>query len=153
MTTAVLLDLDVVISSIMDSFEDDADVTFAGKAAYNVIFSLADSNLENGSSVIIDSPCKYENVLEQGIALAKKHNAPYKFIDCFLDLENLFELNHRRTVRKILPSQKSTVPLDEDTFLKTIAIYKRPIDYEYLSIDTSQDIEKYIGKAVEYLNK
>ena len=47
MTNAVLLDLDVVKSSVINSFENDIDFKFAGKVAYELIFSLADSNLEN----------------------------------------------------------------------------------------------------------
>ena len=56
-TNAVLLDLDVIKSSILASVENNIDFKFAGKVAYEMIFKLTDSNLEIGNSVIIDSPC------------------------------------------------------------------------------------------------
>ena len=150
-TNAVLLDSDVIKSSILDSFEDDIDFRFAGKVAYEMIFSLADSNLAIGNSVVIDSPCGYEIIIEKGTALTKKYNIPYKFIECYLD--DLSELNRRRTTREILPSQKVNIPINENEFRESIASLKRPAGHDYLLVDTNQEIEKYIGKVIEYLNK
>jgi len=152
-TNAVLLDLDVIKSSIMNSFENDIDFKFAGKVAYQMIFSLVDSNLEMGNSVIIDSPCGYEIQIEQGVALAEKYNIQYKFVECYLELEQLPELNRRRTKREILPSQQFNVPIDEEAFRKGIGGSKRPIDHEYLMINTIQEVERYIGDVIEYLNR
>ena len=151
MTNAVLLDLDVIKSSVLNSFENNIDFRFAGKVAYEMIFALADSNLEMGNSVVIDSPCAYEIIIENGSDLIKKYNISYKFIECCL--ENLSELNRRRTEREILPSQKLNIPIDEEIFKKSINGLKRPDYYEYLLIDTSPPIEEYIDIVVGYLNK
>ena len=153
MTNAVLLDLDVIKSSVLSSFENDIDFKFAGKIAYEMSYSLADSNLEMGNSVVIDSPCSYEIIIEQGTAIAKKHNAKYKFIECYLDIENLAELNRRRATREILPSQIYNVPIDEDIFQESIRSMIRPTGYDYLLIDTGQEIDKYIDTVMEYLGK
>ena len=151
MENAVLLDLDIVKTCVLASFDNDIDYKFAGKVAYEMIFALTNSNLEMGNSVVIDSPCGYDVIIEQGTALTKKYNIPYKFIECYLDLENLNELNRRRVEREILPSQKGNIPIDEDRFKKSIDWLKRPIEYEYLLVDTSQEIEKYIKNVIEYL--
>jgi len=153
MENAVLLDLDIIKSSVLASFGNDIDFKFAGKVAYDMIFALTDSNLEMGNSVVIDSPCRYEIIIEQGTALTEKYNIPYKFIECYLDLENLNELNRRRVEREIMPSQKVNIPIDEDIFKKSIDSLKRPIEHECLLINTSQKIEEYIGNVIEYLNK
>ena len=151
MTNAVLLDLDVIKSSILDSFENNIDFKFAGKIAYELIYSLADSNLKIGNSVVIDSPCSYEIIITNGTDLAKKHRIPYKFIECYLT--DLTELNRRRVERDILPSQMINIPIDQEMFQESISSLVRPLDYEYLLVDTSPVIDKYIGNVLEYLNK
>jgi len=151
LTNTVLLDLDIVKSAVLASFQNDIDFKFAGKVAYDAIFSLAGSNLELGNSVVIDSPCRYEVILEKGIYLAKTYGASYKFIEC--GLENLQELNRRRTMRKILPSQIYNTPINEDELRDSIMSLKRPTDYEYLLVDTDHEIETYIDNVMKYLRK
>ena len=151
-TNAFLLDLDVIKSSVMNTFEDEINFQFASRIAYQLAFSLADSNLEMGNSVVIDSPCRYEEIIEQGTALAKKHNVPYKFIECYLDAEHLHELNRRRVMREILPSQRVNIPIYQEKFEEVVRSLKRPANHEYLLVDTSEEIEKYIGRVIEYLD-
>jgi len=153
MTNAVLLDSDVVKTSILNSFENNIDFKFAGKISYEMIFSLVDSNLAIGNSVIIDSPCAYEIIIEKGASLAKKHSTSYKFVECYLDIENLAELNRRRVMREILPSQVCNIPVDEDDYHASVKSLIRPVGYEYLLIDTSQDIKHYIETVLEYIIK
>ena len=151
MTNAVLLDSDVVKSSIMNSL-DNIDFKFAGKVAYEMIYALADSNLQIGNSVVIDSPCRYDMIIAQGTSIAQKHNVPYKFIECRLELEHLPELNRRRTTREILPSQRVNVPINENEFFEGVNSLIRPAGYEYLIVDTTHDIETYIKKVADYIN-
>jgi len=151
-TNAVLLDTDIVKSSILNSFKNDIDFKFAGKVAYELIFSLAGSNLEIGNSVVIDSPCRFDIIIEQGVALAQKYNIPYKFVECYLELEHLPELNQRRVMREILPSQKVNVPIDSEVFLKGVKSFKRPASHECLLVDTIKGIDTYIGSVIEYLS-
>ena len=58
----------------------------------------------------------YELIIKNGTDLTKKYNLSYKFIECYL--EDLFELNRRRTEQNILPSQMYNTPIDENTFQK-----------------------------------
>ncbi|MCL2376178.1 MAG: ATP-binding protein [Defluviitaleaceae bacterium] len=149
LTSAVLLDVDTIKSSVMISFGDDIDFKFVSKISYDVIFALAEDNLKAGNSVVIDSPCSYEIILERGTNLAKRHRADYKFVECHL--EDLIELNNRRTAREILPSQAYNTPIDESQYQQSIKDLKRPADGNYLLIDTSQGVEHYIKNVIEYL--
>ena len=152
LTNAVLLDTDVVKSSILNSFENNIDFKFASKVAYETIFSLADSNLHIGNSVVIDSPCRYDIIIAQGTSIAQKYKVPYKFIECRLAIEHLQELNRRRVMREILPSQEVNIPINEEEYIKGMKSFVRPTNHEYLIVDTAHDIESYIGKVAEYLN-
>ena len=151
LTNAVLLDTDVIKSSIMNSFENNIDFKFAGKVTYEMVYFLADSNLQIGNSVVIDSPCRYDQIITQGTSIAQKYNVPYKFIECRLGAEHLHEINRRRVMRKILPSQEVNVPINEQEYIEGMKSMIRPTDHEYLIVDTAHDIESYIGKVAEYL--
>jgi len=148
-TKAVLINTDVLKSSVMTSFENEIDFKFAGKVSYDAAFALADSNLAIGNSVIIDSPCGYEIIWERGIYLSRMHSASYKFVECYL--KDLHELNRRRTDREILPSQACNVPINALEYQESIKYLKRPAGYEYLLIDTSPSVEEYIEKTINYL--
>ena len=148
---AVLLDLDVIRTSVMDSAGTAIDINLVGKIAYNMAFVLADSNLGMGNSVVIDSPCRFDFILDRGTSLAKKYDIPYKFIECYLDINNFDELNRRRVEREILLSQKVNIPISKEDFLRGLETFKRPIEYEYLIIDTIRGIDDYIERIIKYL--
>ena len=151
LTNAILLDVDTVKSSVMSSFDGDIDFKFTSKISYDIIFSLADDNLKVGNSVIIDSPCSFEIILERGENLAKKHGAFYKFIECHL--EDLDEVNRRRIMRDILPSQAYNTPIDENQYRDSIGKLKRPADGNHLLVNTSQMVDEYVKGVIEYLMK
>jgi len=151
LTNAVLLDVDVVKSAIMASLDDDVEFKFVSKIAYDVIFSLASDNLKFGNSVVIDSPCSFDIILERGAELANKHGASYKFAECHL--EDLAEINRRRVAREILPSQAYNMPIDEKQYHDSAGGLKRPAGGNYLWVNTSQGMDKYIKGVIEYLTK
>lgn len=151
LTGSVIIDMDTIKSAILSSFENNIDFKFAGKVSYDIVFALADNYLELGQSVVIDSPCGYDIILERGNALTKKHNASYKFIECYLT--DLAELNRRRTVREIKPSQIYSITIDEREFQDSYDKLKRPSNHVYLSIDTGQGIDKCIATIIDYLTK
>jgi len=151
LTNAVLLNTDIIKSSVIQSFEDDIDFRLAGKVTYDAVFALACNNLSIGNSVVIDSPCSYEIILERGIHLSKIYNAAYKFIECHVG--DLSEVNRRRIHRKTLTSQRYNAPISEIEYQNSINNLKRPADYEYLVINSSPGLDEYIGKVMEYLMK
>ena len=75
--------------------------TVVGGVSYDVEWVLIDSYLEQGHSVILDSPC--EGMVEKGIKLSNKHGVKYKYIECYLN--DMEEINMRLQTRKRLVSQ------------------------------------------------
>ena len=98
-TEAVIIDHDIVKSSLLNSLEGaPIDTKLAGKISYNIDWSLIEFQLSQGNNVVFDSPCLYEEMIEKGTALAKKYNVKYKYVECYLDDMN--EKNLRLKNRK-----------------------------------------------------
>lgn len=146
---SIILDHDVIKSSLIES---GIDFNLAGKASYNVIWSLADYYLSLKHNIIIDSPCFYVEGLEKGIFLAKKYEFQYKYIECRID--NLEEIDHRLRKRKKMISQVSQVisdRTDEKVFQNWIENMKRPSDIPYIVVDTSKPLTSYMKKVIDYI--
>ncbi|MEQ4207966.1 hypothetical protein ABN028_31195 [Actinopolymorpha sp. B17G11] len=65
---AVTLDIDVLKSTALDiglAWHD------AGRIGYEGTWSLAESLLCQGISVIIDSPCRFERIVTEGMAISR----------------------------------------------------------------------------------
>lgn len=146
---AVIVDHDIVKSSLMESlFEVPIDPKLAGKASYNIDWSLVEFFLSQGHNVILDSPCLYEELIEKGIALSEKYPIKYKYVECYLD--DMEEVNRRLRDRQKKISQIKEVPSLE-AFQYTIANSKKPLDRETLTVDTSKPIEAYLQKVIDYI--
>ncbi|RLQ89829.1 AAA family ATPase [Planomicrobium sp. Y74] len=146
---AVIVDHDVVKSSLMESIEDaPIDSKLAGKIAYNIDWSLVEFHLSQGFHVILDSPCLYNELVEKGIFLCEKYNATYKYVECYLDDMN--EINRRLKTRNRMVSQIGEV-LSPEAFTYTIANSKKPVGYEILTINTDQPLEAYLQEVINYL--
>ena len=98
----VIINTDVIKSSILESCQG-IDFKDAGKFTYNVAYAMAKDYLKQGKNVILDSPCLYEEGLNNGISIAKGCNAQYKYVECFLD--DLDEIDKRLKQRNSYPSQ------------------------------------------------
>lgn len=146
----IIIDHDIVKSALLNSIEADSsfDGKLAGKISYTIDFSLADFHLSQGHSVILDSPCLYEEMIEKGIKLAQKYDAEYKYIECYLD--DFEEINHRLKSREKMPSQISEIRSKEG-FYATLNSAKKPTDFKCLVVDTSQPIERYIENVIRYI--
>ncbi len=97
---AIVLDHDDTKSAILNSGVTESQ---AGGASYSVIKSLTHVFLQQGFSVIVDSPCLYPELLAHGIEVAHKHGARFKYIEC--QIADLDELDKRLRSRAPKPSQ------------------------------------------------
>ncbi|MEU4288392.1 AAA family ATPase [Kribbella sp. NPDC026596] len=78
-TGAVVLDLDVLKSTALDvGMEWD----LVGKVGYRGGWAMAEALLEQGFSVILDSPCRFEWIVNETTATAARQSATYCFIEC-----------------------------------------------------------------------
>jgi hypothetical protein len=115
--------------------------------------------LQQGHSVIFDSPCFYVELLARGQRLAADAGARYCYVECVLN--DLDELDRRLRTRPRLPSQLAGVRVPptegsgkaqsgDEVFRDRIANMKRPAD-GYLVLDTSRPLEVCIKEAIAYV--
>lgn len=152
-TGAIVVDHDIVKSSLLGAMESNIDSSLAGKISYDIDWSLVDFYLSQCRSVILDSPCLYSGLLDRGTELAKQYHVKYKYIECFLSDHN--ERDRRLRARQRMISQVPGVPAEVKDTLLTIesSSMKRPAEARYLIVDTSQPLEAYIDKVMEYINE
>ncbi|MGE6346168.1 AAA family ATPase [Bacillus mycoides] len=151
LTGAVIVDHDVLKSALLKSLEmKGIKSKTVGGLSYDVEWALIDSYLEQGHSVILDSPCLYEGMVEKGIKLSNKHGVKYKYIECYLN--DMEEIDMRLQTRKRMISQIGEVE-SELAFKKWLNGSKRPSNSEYLIVDSGKPLEQYAPKIMSYIGR
>lgn len=149
-TGAVIVDHDISKTAILKSTEGlDIEMKHLGKISYTVDWDLVEFYLSQGHDVIFDAPCLYSEMLDQGLRLAKKYHAKYKYIECYLN--DYKEISNRLQNRKRMISQISETT--EESFISGLNESKRPLDIKCLTIDSSQSIESYLNNVLDYLKE
>jgi predicted kinase len=147
-TGAVVIDHDVVKSALLLSLEEGTlDSKLAGNISYNIDWSLIDYQLSQRNSVVFDSPCFYEEIIEKGTRLAKKYNVTYKYVEC--SLIDFYLVNERLRNRDRMISQFNEA--NEEMFNYGINNSKRPSHEKWIMVDTNQPIENYIDEVMQYI--
>lgn len=102
--SATILDHDILRSTVLNS-----DIPFldAAKLSYNLGFALADALLKQGHTVILDSPCNYEETIAQGRAVAEGNGVAYWYVE--VRVGDLEVLDGRLKGRVPLRSQRTGV--------------------------------------------
>lgn len=153
---AVVIDHDVTKSALLAA---EIPAATAGRASYAVLDALARHLLQQGRSVVFDSPCFYEELLARGQRLAQEANAAYRYIECVL--HDLDELDRRLRTRQRWPSQIAGVyapptpgsgksQSGQDYFRSLIANMKRPAG-NYLTLDTARPLAVCQAEALAYV--
>lgn len=86
----------------------------------------------------------------KGIKLSNKHGVKYKYIECYLN--DMEEINMRLQTRKRLVSQIEKVE-SEVAFKKWLDGGKRPLNSEYLIVNSSEPLERYAEKMMDYMSR
>ncbi|MFX3675173.1 MAG: AAA family ATPase [Paenisporosarcina sp.] len=150
-TGAVIIDHDIVKSALLKSLgTNNIDGNVAGKISYDIEWSLIDFYLSQGHNTILDSPCFYTEMVEKGVGLSKKHNASYKYVECYLN--DINEIQNRLKQRTRMISQIQEVA-SEKAFFEWVEDSKRPSDVQCLRVDSGKSIESYIEEVISYINK
>ncbi len=102
---AVIIDHDVIRSSLLENSEASFDKV--AKQAYSLQWALAEDMMKQGHSVIIDSTCNFQTVLDTGMALAAKCGFAYWYVECCVNDIDL--LDQRLRLRVPLKSQRTSV--------------------------------------------
>lgn len=151
LTGAVIIDHDIVKSALLTSMEtNNIDANIAGKISYDIEWSLIDFHLSQGHSTILDSPCFYSEMVEKGINLSKKHNANYKYVECYLN--EIIVIKDRLKKRTRMISQIQDVG-SEKGFLEWVDNSKKPSNIDCLRVDSGKPIESYIDEVILYIHK
>ncbi|MBU3128661.1 AAA family ATPase [Clostridium tagluense] len=140
----VVIDVDVIKSSMIES---GVTSDIVANASYNIVFSLCKYYLRLNKNVIIDTPCYYNDSLDNGISIAHEYNADYKYIEC--RVEDFEIVNNRLTSRERSISQIESA--EKSRFLGAIDKSKRPTKTDFLVVDSSLPIESYIKEALNYI--
>lgn len=150
-TDCVIVDHDVTKTALLQSAKEGAiDERATGKIAYNVDFALVDFYLAQGKSVILDSPCLYEEIIVRGTEISRKYGANYKYIECYLD--DFSEINRRLKSRQKRLSQIAEVKSTE-VFQATLTQSKKLAPNGFLSVNSGEPLHNYINIVMEYVQK
>ncbi len=141
----IILDRDVIKASMIEA---GVNTDVVADASYHTTFSLCNYYLSLGKNVIIDTPCLYTEILKNGLNLAKKFKAKYKYIECRTD--NYEEINRRLKSRERMLSQIACAK--EDAFYKSFDKSKHPDAIKSIIVDSSMPISSYINEVIEYIN-
>ncbi|MBU5439193.1 ATP-binding protein [Tissierella sp. MSJ-40] len=140
----IVIDRDIIKTSMINSKVPNDIVA---DASYSVVFDLAEFYLDMNISVIIDTPCYYEESLNNGIKIAKMYGAAYKYIEC--KVEDYSIIKERISSRNGLVSQiKNTT---EENFNNSKDKSKKLSDGNYLVIDTTLDMNYNMEIIRRYL--
>lgn len=104
----------VINHDLIKSFFLENDISFqqSAKLTYNIGWVLAEDMIKQGRSVIIDSICNYDEILDRGTALAREYGYDYRYVECRID--DLHLLDQRLRTRASLRSQRTGVDLHPD---------------------------------------
>ena len=131
-TNSIVIDRDIIKSSMLNSGIKDQ---LLADASYLVVFDLAAYYLEQGISVIIDTPCYYKGTVDKGLELCKRYGSVYKYIECKVD--SYEEIERRIKYRKRLVTQISEITRERynNSFDKSV----KPKNIDSLEVNTTSD--------------
>ncbi|KFY43348.1 hypothetical protein V495_04010 [Pseudogymnoascus sp. VKM F-4514 (FW-929)] len=101
---AVVIDHDVLRSALL---ENNLQFSEAAKNAYELQWALALDVMKQGLSVIIDSTCNFQVVLDRGSELAKIQGYQYWYVEC--QVRDIDLLDRRLRSRVPMTSQRTGV--------------------------------------------
>jgi predicted kinase len=137
------------IDDIRDTFET-RQLSEKQAACYDILFSLGESLLEQGFSVILESSLRGKEGYERGKHLAQTVNAQLRIIECSCSDEALWK--ERLEARPYRPNQ---LIRDWQSFLeyraKVLPDFDYSMDCPVLSVDTAEPLESITNKAVKWL--
>jgi len=156
-TAAAVIDYDVIKSAALEA---GTTWDMSGRIGYRASHAIAGSLLKQGISVVLDSPCRFEFIVDSGTALAAELSVPYAFIECMLADEN--ELRRRMQSRKRQRSQRvafDQAPVDAPLDVMTdeagkinMSQTKHPKS-RWLQVNTGELIEQNVEQAMLYLKE
>ncbi len=138
---AVVLDIDVIESALMRTGKSAEEV---GPSAREVLRALASRFLEDGSSVILDTPCFWPIIEAEGKALAAARGATWVMLQCICPVD---VVDRRLAARERLESShvaRDFAPPRPGMYIP---------DCKRMTLDTVRPIEDNVAIALAYIRK
>lgn len=137
---AIHLDKDVLMTAIMKAH---IPRDLAGPASYETLWDLSRALIEQGKSVIVDSPAYWPVIEEKGRGLARATGAAYFMIET--RCSDAEEVERRLRERPALP----TNPRERLDWLAVPGTSEPGRDR--LVVDSTQSVEAMVSEALSYL--
>ncbi len=153
----VVLDTDVVKSALLRS---GVPLEQAGSATYSVALDLAAHHLAHGHSVVLDSPCRYRELLDDGQRIALDVGVPYRLVELWVqDVASVLPRLDARTPRASQVASASRPPQGADwesgTPLATLSTWQdqlvRPTE-GWVRLDATRPARENLARAIEFLS-
>jgi predicted kinase len=155
-TGLVVVDTDVLKSSIIES---GVSIAAAGRATYAAALALAGDLLAQGRGVLMDSPCRYQELLESGRQVAHANGVRYAFIELWV--QDWSTVLARLDARSPRPSQvtSATAPVPRTewefgTAEKTLATWQTQLvrpERDRLRLKAESAADQNLSAALRYL--
>lgn len=153
---AVVVDYDVIKSAVLDAGFGLGEST---RAAYEVMYAQSRHVLRQGRDVVMDSPCFWPRILDEGMAMAEEYGATYRYVEC--QMADLKVLDERLKGRVRLRTHRRGVghpPVDVGDELEDgEAFYRgatervqRPAG-DYLQLDMERPLADVLPEVDAYL--
>ena len=153
----VVLDTDVVKSALLRT---GVPLEQAGPATYAATLDVAAHLLAQGSSVVLDSPCRYLELLDTGVQIAADASVPYRLIELWVD--DVAAVLPRLDARTPRPSQVASASQppegtvwESGTPLATLSTWQgqlvRPPE-GWVRLDATRPVEENLARATEFLS-
>lgn len=145
-TGAVVIDKDPIKGPLIDGGIEDP---LAGGLAYDVLWLLVESLLDQSMSVVLDTPAYWPAVLDRSRGVAEEHSADFYLVECRCD--DLAEQERRLASRQRFASQPASRS-------ELAAVLARPgvvttLDAPRLTIDTLRPLDECVDQVLEYLRR
>lgn len=133
----------------------------AAKLAYSLGWTFTKDMIKQGRSVILDSPCNYEETLDRGSTIAREHGYEYWYVECRVeDIDVLDERLRKRPAlrcqrRRVdqLPADASSKHYNEDPQTLFKRRYQNPLrpQSNVIIVDSTNNPEKIRDDILEHI--
>lgn len=143
-TGAVVLDHDTTKTAILRAGVPHPP---AGFASYEVLFAVATDLVQQGHSVLVDSPCLYEAIARNGLEIASAHGIRYYFVECECPEQDATDRLRSRVARA---SQVADAGAANEVRRSSGRTPHRPATGT-LVVDTTQPVDACLDLVLAYL--
>jgi len=135
----IIIDHDTTKTALLEQINDDLSDGSIGQLSYHLDWKIIESLLDQGKSIIFDSPCLYDEMIEKGTLLSDKYGFKYKYVEYVnKDFE---DISRRLFYRENRLSQIEKYE-SHDVFLRALKGSKKPQGNNFIEVDTSKNLFK-----------